>query len=156
MLVALLAVALTLGTPAMSGVNHSSGSVTAGALIAITVKGRDVAGDARGTFALIGAASDAGTSYVVGNTTSAQRVLGQRLYKGTSRGFGELDGKKGDLSFSWSGSHVPVNASTSVTTGTWRITGSSGRYKAWKGDGTFVWVGGIGTHEARFEGLVTR
>jgi hypothetical protein len=167
--VALLGAMLALGTPAMSSGNQGSGGASAGSRVAITVTGRGVGGDASGTFTLRGAASDAGTSHVIGNTSSAQRVLGtQALYRGRSQGPGELDGKKGHLSISWSGSFVPVNASTYVTTGTWRITGGTGTYKTWKGGGSFVSVdrhapspdshtpSGVGSHEARWEGLVTR
>jgi hypothetical protein len=142
--------------------------VSAGSRVAITVTGRGVAGDSSGTFTLIGAASDSGTSDVIGNTASSQRMLGQKVFKGRSQGPGELDGRKGHLSFWWSGSFSHVNPSTLVTTGTWRIRRGTGNYKTWKGGGTFVEVGrhapsvdsntpsGVGSYEARFDGLVTR
>jgi hypothetical protein len=157
-----LAAAVTLTSVAAAGPDAAKQRV------AITVKGRGVAGDARGTFTLAGTASDSGTSHVIGNTVIAHAVLGQRVFKGRSHGPGELDGKKGHLSFWWSGSFVAVNASTWVTTGTWRLRGNSGIYKTWTGGGTFVSVdrhtpspdnhtpSGVGSYEARFDGLVTR
>jgi hypothetical protein len=71
------------------------------------------------------------------------------------------------LTITWAGSFVGVNPSTFVTTGTWRITRGTGIYKSWKGGGTFISVDrhappvawdnqqptGVGTFEARFEGL---
>jgi hypothetical protein len=158
----------------MSAGNQGSRSVSAGSRVAITVKGRGVAGDASGTFTLEGAASDpqaasdSGMSHVIGNTLSHQAVLGQLAFKGRSEGPGELHGKKGDLSLWWTGSFVPVNATTYVTTGTWRIRRGTGIYKTWKGGGRFISVdrhipsinnqtpGAVGSHEARWEGLVTR
>lgn len=143
-----LAAAVTLTSVAAAGPDAAKQPV------AITVKGRGVAGDANGTFTLAGAASDSGTSHAIGNTVS--------------HGSGELDGKKGHLSLWWSGSFVAVNASTYVTTGTWRLTGNTGNYKTWTGGGTFISVdrhtpspdnhtpSGIGSYEARFDGLVTR
>jgi hypothetical protein len=177
--VALFGVTLALGTPAMSAGNQGSRSVSAGSPIVITVKGRGVFGEANGTFTLIGASgvapnvtlvtvSDSGSSHVIGNTISHKFVLGEQVFKGRSEGAGDLHGKNGGLSLGWSGWFVPVNRSTFVTTGTWRIRRGTGIYKKWKGGGRFISVdrhtppanhqtpGGVGSYEARWEGLVTR
>ncbi len=136
--------------------------------IAFSVEGRGVGGDAGGTFTLIGAVSDSGTSHIIGNTSSARPLLGERVFKERGQGPGELHGRKGDLSFWWSGSFVSVNPTTVVTTGVWRVRSGTGIYKTWKGGGTLVSVGhhapsadshtpsGVGTDEARFEGRVKR
>ena len=151
--VSVLVGALVLGIPAMAAGSGAPGGATP---IAITVQAGNVDGDAVGTFTLIGAVSDSGKSHVIGNTSSAKPVLGQKLYTGRSRGPGELDGRKGHLSITWSGSFFPVNRTTLVTTGSWRIRGGTGIYTTWQGSGSFVSVGRDGSFEARFDGLVTR
>jgi hypothetical protein len=91
-----LCVALALGTPGMSASEASSGKFSAGKQVALTVKGRGVAGDANGTFALTGAVSDSDTSHVIGNTNGAQSVFAvQHVFNGKSRGTGSVRRREG-------------------------------------------------------------
>ena len=151
---------LALGTPAMSIGNQGSVSASAGIRVVITEKGRGIFGTVTGTFTLRGAAADSGRSGLGGYDSSPPRFLdGQRVQP--SKGTGVFAGKKGDLSLTWSGPSVDLNASADVTTGTWRIKRGTGIYKTWKGGGRFViferHTGPNGViYEARWEGLVTR
>jgi hypothetical protein len=172
---ALIGVALTIGTPAMSSGSHGSGSVSAGTHVVLTMNGRGVDGDTSGTFTLAaakGVASDTGTMHAGANITGPppQPVPGYLGWKGTAEGHGELRGKHGGLWLALSESFISVNASsvyTVVSTGTWRIARGTGVYKSWKGSGQFVSTGrhaptskdrpsGGGPYEARFVGVVTR
>lgn len=172
-----IGVTLALVTPAMPSGSHGSGSVSAdaGTRVVLTLKGRGVAGDSSGTFALEaanGVATDSGTMRVGADISglSPRPVPGHLGWQSRAVGHATLRGKQGALWLSLSESYISVNASnvyTGVSTGTWRIRRGTGIYESWHGSGQFVSAdrrapspkdrpSGVGSYEARFVGLVRR
>ena len=155
---------LALALPTMS--IGSGGSMSAGPRVVVTEKGEGYGGAVRGKFTLRGAANDSGVSSLGGGEAGPARFVDGQRVQGAA-GYGGFGGKKGALEFTWTGTEVDLDASTTVLHGTWRIRrggvlASTGIYKTWKGGGRFVLVerepppGGRVTYEARWEGLVTR
>ena len=114
-----------------------------------------------GKFVLTGrGVSDSGSTALAPNEGKSGFRDGQHYI--SVRGTDVLTGKRGSLSFSWTGVHVNAAADRVVEYGTWKITAGSGTrmYKGWRGGGRWASFdekqGSVSHYSVRWEGLVTR
>jgi hypothetical protein len=143
--------------PTVPGATATKGETAAKLRVIISEKGHVLPFPPAGTFVLGGTAGSD-----VGKTNVTPREVRSGVRDGESfkvvQGTNTLYGKKGNLTFRFSGVAIDVADGADIEYGTWSVNTpvATGMYEGWRGGGRWASSGSGPRYVVRWKGLITR